>query len=86
MKISIFFYETVINHLMRHCFPTKTVNRHSNDKPWVTDWFRTLIRKRQRAHMKGDKVQANVYRNKVKIECPKIPLCVICVHSYTNIL
>ena len=21
-----------------------------------------------------------------KIECPKIPLCVICVHSYTNIL
>ena len=22
----------------------------------------------------------------VKIEYPKIPLCVICVHSYTNIL
>ena len=22
----------------------------------------------------------------IKIECPKIPLCVICVHSYTNIL
>ena len=40
------FYETVINH----CFPNKTVTRHSGDKPWVTDWFRSLVRKRQRAH------------------------------------
>ena len=32
----------------------KTVTRHSGDKPWVTDLFRSLVRKRQRAHMQGD--------------------------------
>ena len=54
---SIFFYETVINHLMCQCFPNKTVTRHSGDKPWVTNWFRSLVRKRQRAHMQSDQAR-----------------------------
>ena len=58
-------YETVINHLMCQCFPNKTVTCHSGDKPWVTDWFRSLVRKRQRAHMQGDQAQARLYRNEV---------------------
>ena len=59
------FYETVINYLMDQCFPYKTVTRHSADKPWVTDAFRALVKKRQRAHMRGDYLQERWYRNKV---------------------
>ena len=32
--------------------------RHTGDKPWITDGYRLLIRKRQRAHMRGDIVEA----------------------------
>ena len=35
------------------------------DKPWVTNWFRDLVCKRQRAHMSGDLNQAQILRNKV---------------------
>ena len=38
------------DQLMCQCFPNKVVTRHSADKPWVTDGFRALVRKRQRAH------------------------------------
>ena len=41
----------VIDKLMQMCFPTKVVSRHTSDKPWITDCFRSLVRKRQRAHM-----------------------------------
>ncbi|KAK2175622.1 hypothetical protein NP493_718g01003 [Ridgeia piscesae] len=46
------YYQTVICNLMEICFPTKIVTRHTADKPWVTDWFRDLVRKRQQAHMR----------------------------------
>ena len=59
------YYQTVICNLMEICFPTKSVTRHTADKPWVTDWFRDLVRKRQRAHMSGDLNQAKILRNKV---------------------
>ena len=45
------FYQTVIDQIMCQCFPNKVVTRHSADKPWVTDGFRALVRKRQRAHI-----------------------------------
>ena len=57
------YYQTVICNLMEICFPTKIVTRHMADKPWVTDWFRDLVRKRQRAHMNGDLNQAKILRN-----------------------
>ena len=47
------YYHTMIDSLMEMCFPYKIVTRHSADKPWVTDGFRLLVRKRQRAHMSG---------------------------------
>ena len=59
------FYQTVIDQLMCQCFPNKVVTRHSADKPWVTDGFRALVRKRQRAHMCGDLAQSRLFRNKV---------------------
>ena len=48
---------------MDKCFPSKTVTRHTADKPWVTDGFRSLVRKRQRAHMSGDITQERRLRN-----------------------
>ena len=48
------YYQEVMDTLMDHCFPYKTVTRHTDDKPWVTDSFRQLVRKRQRARMSGD--------------------------------
>ena len=57
------YYQTVICNMMEICFPTKIVTRHTADKPWVTDWFRDLVRKRQRAHMSDDLKQSNILRN-----------------------
>ena len=65
-------YQTVICNLMEICFPTKIVTRHTDDKPWVTDWFRDLVRKRQRAHMSGDLNQAKILRNKVNRAASKL--------------
>ena len=66
------YYQTVISNLMEICFPTKVVTRHTADKPWVTDWFRDLVRKRQRAHMSGDMNQAKILRNKVNRAASKL--------------
>ena len=44
-------YQTVIDKLIEICLPSKGVTRHTGDKPWITDGYRLLIRKRQRAHM-----------------------------------
>ena len=65
-------YQTVICNLMEICFPTKIVTRHTADKPWVTDWFRDLVRKRQRTHMSGDLNQAKILRNKVNRVASKL--------------
>ena len=49
------YYQTIVNS----CFPIKTVTRHTADKPWITDLFRNLIRKRQRVYKSGNR---NEYR------------------------
>ena len=53
---------------MEHCFPIKTVIRHTADKPWITDIFRNLIRKRQRAYKSGNRDEYRVLRNMVNRE------------------
>ena len=62
----------MIDSLMEMCFPYKVVTRHSADKPWVTDGFRLLVRKRQRAHMSGHFVQEKILRNKVNRAATKL--------------
>ena len=57
---------------MEHCFPIKTVTRHTADKPWITDLFRNLIRKRQRAYMSGNRDEYRVLRNIVNIAYDKL--------------
>ena len=59
------YYQTVIDKLIGLCFPSKVVTRHTGDKPWITDGYRLLIRKRQRAHTRGDIIEARSLRNQV---------------------
>ena len=44
-------------------FTNKVVAIHTADEPWVTDYFRCLIGKRQRAFMRGDKCEYKPLRN-----------------------
>ena len=46
--------------------------RHTCDKPWITDGYRLLIRKRQRALMRGDIVEARSLRNQVNRATAKL--------------
>ena len=48
------FFQRTMEELMVTHFPYKSVTRHTADKPWFTDYFRHLIRQRQRAIMSGD--------------------------------
>ena len=57
------YYKDVVITLMDKCFTNKVVTRHTADKPWVTDYFRCLIRKRQRAFMSGDQCEYKALRN-----------------------
>ena len=66
------YYQTIVNSLMEHCFPIKTVTRHTADKPWITDMFRNLIRKRQRAYKSGNRDEYRVLRNMVNRESTKL--------------
>ena len=54
------YCQTVIDKLIELCFPSKGVTRQTGDKPWITDGYRLLIRKRQRAHMRGDIIKARL--------------------------
>ncbi len=62
----------LIDCLMDICFPYKIVTGHSADKPWVTDGFRLLVRKRQKAHMSGNFPQEKILRNKVNRVATKL--------------
>ena len=58
-------FTSSINELTDKHFPTKTVVRHTTDKPWVSDRFRYLIRRRQHAWKADDQALYRLYRNKV---------------------
>ena len=65
-------YQTIINSLMEHCFPIVTVIMHTADKPWITDMFSNIIRKRQRAFMSVNRDEYRVLRNMVNIPYSKL--------------
>ena len=66
------FYQTVIDKLIEICLPSKVLTRHTGDKPWITDGYRLLIRKRHRAHMTGGMVEARSLRNQVNRATAKL--------------
>ena len=69
---SNFFQRTMEELLMDTHFPYKSVTRHTADKPWVTDYFRHLIRQRQRALMSGELDEPRRLRNLVNRTAPKL--------------
>ena len=58
-------FQSTMDSLMDKYFPLKIVTRCSSDKPWVTDYFRELISKREYAWNQKDTKLYNMYRNKV---------------------
>jgi len=50
------FYDTNTS-IIDHYLPFVAMKRHTNDKPWVTDKFRRLIRCLQNALVSGEKTQ-----------------------------
>ena len=54
-----------INKLSDKHFPAKTVVRLTTVKPWVSDRFRDLTRRRQHAWKAGDQALCRLYRIKV---------------------
>ena len=61
-------FHDVLLQLMDTHMPFKTVKRQTNDKPWLTDHFRDLMKQRQVAFHKKDMEQFKSLRNKVNRE------------------
>ena len=59
------FFQNSMTCLIDLHLPKRCVRRHTSDKPWVTDYFRQLIRQRQRAFLCGNFVLYRRLRNKV---------------------
>ena len=68
------YYKDVVISLMDKCFTNKVVTRHTADKPWVTDYFRCLIRKRQRTFMSGDQCEYKALRNETNRASARLKL------------
>ena len=63
-EMTTYFYD-VTTSMLDHFLPTHVTVRHSTDKPWITDEFRRLIRKRQHAWTNNDTVAYKRLRNSV---------------------
>ena len=66
-----FFHRTMEELMVTH-FSYKSVTRHTADKPWVTDYFRHLIKQRQHALMSGAIDEPCKQRNLVNRTAPKL--------------
>lgn len=58
------FYAT-LKDLLDHHMPLRTVSKETRDKPWITEEYKALIAKRQKAHKQGNKAMYRLYRNRV---------------------
>ena len=59
------YFNNVVTSLLDSYLPVRHVFRHTADKPWVTDQFRQLIRRRQYAYTSGNHDAYTKLRNKV---------------------
>ena len=48
------FFPNLMTCLVDLHLPKRCVRRHTSDKPWITDYFRQLIRQRQLAFLSGN--------------------------------
>ena len=59
------FFNGTILTLLNTFLPVRIVRRHTSDKPWITDEFRRLIRRRQYAWTSGNHAQYRQLRNMI---------------------
>ena len=59
------YFNNSITTLLDFYLPVHIVQRRLSDKPWITDQFRRLIRRRQHALTSGNRTQYNQLRNQV---------------------
>jgi len=62
--MATYFYD-VTTSLLNYYLPLRVVARYSTDKPWITDEFRRLIRKRQYAWTNNNMTEYKRLRNAV---------------------
>ena len=60
------YFYNVITNLLDTYLPLRRISIHHNDKPWVNDHLRNLIRNRQHAWHKGNSAEYRKLRNKVQ--------------------
>jgi len=63
-SMTSYFYKTVLN-LLNEYLPERVVMRHTTNKPWVTDEFCRLIRRRQHAWTNNNIQEYKKLRNQV---------------------
>ena len=59
------FFESALNSAIDNCLPRIEKRLYSNDKPWITPAFKTLISQRQKAKLQGNTTLYNTLRNRV---------------------
>ena len=58
-------FDAIMQSTIQDNLPTKIVKRNTNDHPWVTDEFLSLVSRRQYHFHAGNRVAYNIYRNMV---------------------
>jgi hypothetical protein len=58
-------FQDTMHELVNQYLPLQKVKRNTNDHPWVTDKFRSFIKKRQFYFLSGNNSMYCFYRNKV---------------------
>ena len=58
-------FDSIMTRLINTHLPVQQKRRCTTDRPWVTDHFKDLLRKRQSAFKSGNATVYNFYRNKV---------------------
>ena len=58
--------------LLDELLPPKVAIRHTNDRPWITDQFRSLIRRLQAAWSSKETLNYRRLRNKINHMLPKL--------------
>ena len=59
------FFQSTLSNLINTHLPQKTITKFINDKPWVTEEYKMLIKTRQCAFLEGNINIYKQYRNKV---------------------
>ena len=65
IDLKVHYFNQCIMTFLDVFLPTRVVRRRVTDKPWVTDEFCSLIRRRQAAWKRGHPAEYNRLRNKI---------------------